>query len=182
MKVSYLSLQAVEQGQDSWAAVEEIVTEWEEHGWDVDRWFVEYGVRRPSAIGRLSQMWTLQRQLIKNLSQYDVLYVRGHPMAHLAAKAAHEAGVPVVHECHGTVEDLFVAWPTTRIVRPMFEWMQRDQYVRADLIFVGTEPQRRWIERFAGRADAVLSPNGANDDVFHPDAPRRSGPGRSRRR
>lgn len=177
MRVAYLSLQAVEQGQDSWAAVEEIVAEWEAYGWDVDRWFVHYEREhgRPGPPERLGAMWSLQRRLGRVLEDYDVLYVRGHPMARPVVDRAHKLGIPVVHECHGTYEDLFVAWPAARLARPLFEWMQRDQYRRADLIFCGTEPQRRWLESEAERHDIVLSPNGANDTLFHPDAPRRDG-------
>lgn len=176
MKVAYLSLQAVEQGQDSWAAVEEIVEEWEQAGWQVDRWFVHYDRpdHRPGVPERIRHMLSLQRRLVRELERYDVLYVRGHPMAWPIVDAAHKRGIPVIHECHGTYEDLFVAWPAAKIARPLFEWMQRDQYRRADLIFCGTEPQRRWLESEAQRNDIVLSPNGANSEVFHPDAPRRA--------
>ncbi len=176
MKVAYLSLQAVVEGQDSWAAVCEVIWEWEEAGWSVDRWFPQYqGDGIPSGLDRLKEMRRLQRELIEHLDAYDVLYVRNHPMAFLASKAAAARGIPVIQECNGTYEDLYVAWPITRFAKPVFAHLQRTQYAHADLVFCGTEPQRKWLGKETGRTDIVVSPNGANDVLFSPDAPRRAG-------
>lgn len=176
MRVAYLSLQAVVEGQDSWAAVCEVIGEWESAGWEVDRWFASYdGGKTPSGVDRLREMRRLQRRLIEHLHECDALYIRNHPMAFLAAGAARKLGIPVIQECNGTYEDLFVAWPMTRPAKPLFIHLQRTQYARADLVFCGTEAQRRWLGQEAGRTDIVVSPNGANDVLFTPDAPRRPG-------
>lgn len=176
MRVAYLSLQAVAQGQDSWAAVNEIITSWEQAGWTVDRWFPEYpDGADPGTIGRLREMGRLQRALGHELHRYDALYVRGHPMACSASRRAVRAGVPVFQECNGTYEDLFIAWPATRLGRPLFEHMQRTQYREARLVFCGTEPQHRWLNAETGHDRVILSPNGANVELFTPAAPKREG-------
>lgn len=175
-RIAYLSLQAVEQGQDSWAAVNEIVSGWEDEGWSVDRWFVRYpkGIA-PGAFARLTAMFKVQRELARRLSDYDALYVRGHFMAFSASNRARRMGLPVLQECNGTYEDLFVSWPAARVARPLFEHLMRTQYRAADLIFCGTEQQRRWLRDETGHDRIEISPNGANADLFTPDAPRRPG-------
>lgn len=176
MRIAYLSLQAVAQGQDSWAAVNEIITCWEQAGWTVDRWFPTYaGTGSPGALARLTEMTRLQRALGRQLDRYDALYVRGHPMAYAASRAAFRTGVPVFQECNGTYEDLFIAWPATRWARPLFEHMQRAQYRDATLIFCGTEPQRSWLEAETGHNRVVVSPNGANHEIFTPAATKPEG-------
>lgn len=176
MRIAYLSLQAVAQGQDSWAAVNEIITCWEQAGWTVDRWFPEYpGGVAPGMIGRLREMVRLQRALGRELHGYDALYVRGHPMAYPVARRAAKAGVPVFQECNGTYEDLFIAWPAARLGRPVFENMQRAQYRDARYVFCGTEQQRRWLNAETGHDRVIVSPNGANIEVFTPAAPKREG-------
>jgi glycosyltransferase involved in cell wall biosynthesis len=174
--VGYLSLQAVAEGQDSWAAVMEIVTGWERAGWSVDRWFPRYPRSgAPGAFGRARAMWRLQTALRRRLGVYDALYIRGHTMAYPVARWARAAGVPIVQECNGTYEDLFIAWPAARLGRPIFEYMQRAQFRDADLIFCGTEEQKRWLEAETGHQRIIVSPNGANADLFRPDVPVRPG-------
>ncbi|MDZ4169178.1 MAG: glycosyltransferase [Coriobacteriia bacterium] len=174
--VAYLSLQAVTQGQDSWAAVNEIVSEWQESGWNVDRWFPDYPeTGAPGAVGRALEMWRLQRELKRDIYLYDALYVRGHTMAYPGSRWARAAGVPVFQECNGTYEDLFIAWPAARLGRPLFEHMQRAQYRDARFVFCGTEPQHRWLNAETGHDRVIVSPNGANIELFTPAAPRREG-------
>lgn len=176
MRIAYLSLQAVVEGQDSWAAVNEIVSSWERTGWRVETWFPQYrGGESPGAVGRLREMWRLQKALRRSLERYDALYVRGHPMAYPASRWARAAGVPVFQECNGTYEDLFIAWPMARLGRPAFEHMQRVQYRDAELIFCGTEPQRLWLKGETGHDRVIVSPNGANIELFRPDVPKRAG-------
>lgn len=175
-RIAYLSLQAVEEGQDSWAAVKEIIVGWERSGWVVDRYFVRYPPDTvPGALARVRAMRRIQRELSHHLSDYDALYVRGHPMAYSASRAAQKRGIPVIQECNGTYEDLFVAWPVTRYARPLFEGMMRRQYREAALIFCGTEQQRAWLRSETGHERIVVSPNGANHLVFRPDFDKRPG-------
>lgn len=174
-RVAYLSLQAVVEGQDSWAAVGEIVSGWRSEGWVVDTWFVSYPEGAPGAIGRLREMRRVQRELIARLGDYDAVYIRGHFIAYQTARAARRRCVPVFQECNGTYEDLFVAWPTARFARPLFESLQRSQYRDADWVFCGTEHQRAWLRGETGHDRIDVSPNGANAELFRPDVPKRAG-------
>ncbi len=170
-----MSLQAVEQGQDSWAAVNEIIEGWRAGGWHVDEIFVSYPDGAPGALGRVREMLRVQRDLKSRLAEYDAVYMRGHFLGRPTARAAFARGIPVFQECNGTYEDLFVAWPATRIARPLFEWLMRSQYRDADWIFCGTEEQRAWLRRETGHDRIDVSPNGANSELFRPDVPKRPG-------
>ena len=177
MRIAYLSLQAVAQGQDSWAAVNEVIAGWEHSGWRVDRWFADYGSPStpPGAFARLREMRRIQAELGRNLGDYDAVYVRGHMLAYPLARRAQRRGIPVIQECNGTYEDLFIAWPATRVARPLFEHLQRQQYRDAALVFCGTDKQRDWLRAETGHDRIVVSPNGANAELFTSDAPRRPG-------
>lgn len=175
MRVAYLSLQAVVDGQDSWAAVTEVIAGFEALGWSVDRYFATYRTASPSAFARLAEMRRAQRTLSDRIADYDLLYVRAHPMAFAAGKAARQAGVPVVQECNGPYEDLFIAWPSTRIAKPVFVRLQRRQYREALAVIAVADGLTRWLIEDTGNPNVFTSGNGANTRVFTPDAQRFEG-------
>ncbi len=175
-RIAYLSLQAVMDGQDTWAAVTEVIAGWEAVGWTVDRYFPDYGSdQAPSALRRLSEMWSIQRALRSRIAEYDAVYIRGHQLALPTARWARDANVPVVHECNGPYEDLFIAWPSTRVARPLFEWMQRTQYREAAAVISVADGLTRWLIEDTGNPHVSTNGNGANVDAFSPSAPRRPG-------
>jgi len=172
LRVAYLSLQEVAEGLDSWAAVNEVIIGLEAAGLRVDRWFPRYGEGgAPAPPARLLEMARLQRALAARLSDYDVLYVRGHPLALPAARAARRRGVPVVQECNGTYADVYLAWPQTRVVSPLLNRAQRTQYAMAEAVVCVTPELATWVEAEAPGARTVVIPNGVNTDVFRDDAP-----------
>ena len=174
--IAYLSLQAVVEGQDTWAAVTEIVRGFESAGCSVDLYCPDYrDAAKPSVLQRLSQMHRVQNRLASRLSEYDAIYVRAHPMARRTANLALRAGLPVIQECNGPYEDLFIAHPTARIVRPFFEYLQRSQYRNASAIISVAEGLTQWLIADTGNTRVVTNGNGANTDAFSPDAPRRAG-------
>ena len=175
-RIAYLSLQAVVQGQDTWAAVLEVIRGMREAGCDVDEWFVRYPTDTPpNPLARLVAMWRVQRRLARQIRDYDALYVRGHVLAAYASWAARKRGVPVIVECNGSYEDLFVAWPATRIARPLFEAVARSDLRNADAVVSVTPQLAEWVRSETGRMDSDVSPNGANIETFSPAAPRRPG-------
>jgi len=175
-RIAYVSLQAVVEGQDTWAAVMEIVRGMQADGWTVDCYFPDYG--GGAARGgwqRLVQMRRLQRRLARHLAEYEALYVRSHPLAWPTARRARRHGIPVVQECNGPYEDMFIAWPVLRLGRPLFVGMQRAQYRWAAAIVSVAQGLTEWLKRDTGNQNVVTNGNGANIDVFRPDAPRRPG-------
>jgi glycosyltransferase involved in cell wall biosynthesis len=174
--IAYMSLQAVVDGQDTWAAVSEIIEGWEALGWTVDRYFPQYP--RPGASGglvRLAEMRRVRSRLSKRIREYDAIYIRAHQMALPTARRAAALGVPVVQESNGSYEDLFIAYPLLRVARPIFDAMQRWQYRHASAIVSVAEGLTEWLKREAGHERVATIGNGANTEVFSPDAPRRPG-------
>lgn len=175
-RMAYLSLQAVEEGQDTWAAVMEIVNGFEAAGWVVDRYFVSYSLTsKRSALARAIAMWRVQRDLARALGSYDALYVRSHALAWPTARRARRRGVVVVQECNGPYEDLYIAWPSTRIARPLLDAMMRAQYRMASAVIAVADGLTQWLQCDTGNPHIVTNGNGANTAVFTPEAPRRPG-------
>jgi glycosyltransferase involved in cell wall biosynthesis len=96
-------------------------------------------------------------------------------MALPTARRAAALGVPVVQECNGPYEDLFIAYPLLRIGRPAFDAMQRWQYRHASAIVSVAEGLTAWLKREAGHGRVHTIGNGANTEVFSPQASRRAG-------
>jgi glycosyltransferase involved in cell wall biosynthesis len=175
-RIAYLSLQAVVDGQDTWAAVTEVIKGWEADGWIVDRYFPDYpAAGAPRGLGRLAEMRRVQRRLASRIREYDAIYVRAHQMALPTARRAVRLGVPVVQECNGPYEDLFIAYPQLRVARWIFDAMQRWQYRHAAAIVSVAEGLTEWLRRESRHDRVVTIGNGANVDAFSPDAPRREG-------
>ena len=175
--LAYLCLQATTEGQASHAHVHEIISGLRELGWHVDLFEPAYAGRAaPGVFGRLAEFRRVQRRLVRALREgsYDALYVRGHPFAWPAARAARRFGVPAVQECNGPYDDLYVAWPSARPLRPIINAMARAQYRWATARIAVTPELAGWIERETGRAAEVIG-NGANDRLFVPGATPPSG-------
>jgi glycosyltransferase involved in cell wall biosynthesis len=174
--IAYVSLQAVVDGQDTWAAVTEVIEGWEALGWTVDRYFPQYPESgAPGGLVRLAEMRRVQGRLAKRLGEYDAVYIRAHQMALPTARRAAALGVPVIQESNGPYEDLFIAYPHLRIARPIFDAMQRWQYRHASAIVSVAEGLTEWLKREAGHERVVTIGNGANAEVFSPDALPRPG-------
>lgn len=175
-RIAYLSLQAVVEGQDTWAAVGEVIRGMRDAGSIVDEWFVKYPTSTiPGPMARLAQMWDVQRRLVRHLGEYDALYVRGHLLAAYATRSAHRQGIAVIQECNGSYEDLFQAWPATRLARPLLVALARSEFRNADAVISVTPQLAEWVVADTGRKSSDVSPNGANTATFSPTAPRRAG-------
>ncbi|MDO8880202.1 MAG: glycosyltransferase [Coriobacteriia bacterium] len=176
-RLAYLCLQATTEGQASHAHVHEIISGLRELGWQVDLFEPAYaGGRAPGILGRLAEFGRVQRRLVRVLrgGGYDALYVRGHALAWPAATMARRLGVPVVQECNGPYDDFYTMWPQARLLRWLIDGMTRSQFRHANARIAVTPELAAWIERETGRATDVIG-NGANDQLFRPDAPRPEG-------
>ena len=175
-RVAYLSLQAVVNGQDTWAAVTEVIRGWEAEGWTVDRYFPDYSrTGSPSGLRRLGEMRRIQRLLAKRIDQYDSIYIRAHQLAWSTARRARRRGIPVVQECNGPYEDLQIAWPSTRFAKGVFDYLQRSQYRTASAIISVAQGLTDWLIRDTSNPRVTTIGNGANVEVFSPDACRKDG-------
>ena len=175
-RLAYFSAQAVVEGQDSWAAVTEIIGGFRRAGWEVDLHCPVYDPGPPPGLWRrLARISAAARHLVQEVGGYRAVYVRAHPLAWLVARGAERAGVPVIQECNGSWEDAFAAWPSMRAVSPLVRALQRWQYRAADAVIAVSDTLAEWVSDVADRDDVLVSPNGANATVFTPDVPRRVG-------
>lgn len=173
-RLAYFSAQAVAEGQDSWAAVTEIIGGFRREGWEVDLYCPVYEPGpSPGFWRRLARIYAAGRRLARAVGGYRAVYVRAHVLAWGVARAAERAGVPVIQECNGSWEDAFIAWPSMRAFAPLLVALQRGQYRTADAIISVSDTLAEWLEDVTDRDDVVVSPNGANAALFTPDAPRR---------
>ncbi len=176
-RVAYLCLQATRQGQASFAHVHEIIAGLQARGWSVELEQPPYsaeGSRLPGALGRALEFSRVQRRFKNVARQADAIYIRAHFAAWPTARWAHKRGTPVVQEINGPYADVFLAWPWMRLLsRPVLALI-RWQYRHADALIAVTPQLARWLQSEIGRDDISVIPNGANTDLFRPDAPRPS--------
>ena len=176
--VAYLCLQATRQGQASYAHVHEIIAGLRQHGWSVTLTEPDYAegtAEMPGALGRVREFRRIQKRFRTDARDASALYVRAHPFAWETARWAWRHGVPIVQEVNGPYDDLFLAWPAARRFARVFISMMRWQYRNADALITVTPQLAEWLRAETGRDDVTVIPNGANTQVFRPDAPVRPG-------
>ncbi len=177
MRIAYLCLQATREGQASHAHVHEIIAGLEEQGHAVELFEPRYAaesVTPPGPLGRLVEQWRVQRRLIA-AGPFDLVYMRSHFAALPASRWAQRAGWPVVQEVNGPYEDLFLAWPAARWIRPIAIWSGRSQLRGAAAVVAVTPQLAEWARKEGVRSEISVIPNGANVDLFHPGLrPRRA--------
>jgi len=169
-RIAYLSLQATREGQASYAHVHEIIKGLQKLGWMVDLYEPRYASqeREPSLFQRVLEFIRVQLSLWMNGSP-DVIYARWHFANWPTAMLARMKGVPIIQEINGPYEDLFIAWPWTRKFPRLFKWLMRIQLLWADAVIAVTPQLVKWAENQGGK-NVFLIPNGANTELFHPNA------------
>lgn len=172
-RVVYLCFQATQEGQASYAHVHEIIGNLERQGWSAE--LVEPSYKEPAnlpgLLGRISAFIGAQRRLWTHASpRGSVLYVRNHVAALPTVLGAKLAGVPVVYEVNGTDADMFIAHPWTRRFASVLQWALYRQLRWADAVVAVTPQLGEWARREAGSKRIEIVPNGANTDLFHPNA------------
>lgn len=173
-RLAYLCLQATREGQASYAHVHEIIAGLRKRGWQVDLYEPSYArAAQEASLGRkLSQFLRVQVALIRALShtRYDAVYIRHHPFDPLTVLAVRRLKIPFVLEVNGPFEDLYVAFPALRPLRWFWTPLMRYGMRVADAVVTVTEPLVQWAKREAGHERVSLISNGANTDLFRPDA------------
>lgn len=170
-KIMYLCLQATKQGQASYAHVHEIINGLKKRNCHVDLYEPAYTHNRqlPGAFGRLAGFIAVQIKLMFNV-RGSVLYVRSHFAAFPTALIAKFFRIPIVQEVNGPYEDLFISWPWTSRIKCIFKWLIRTQLRWADAVIAVTENLKDWVYDETGNRNISIIPNGANIELFHPNA------------
>lgn len=170
LTIAYLCLQVTKEGQASYAHVHEIIAGLRELGHTVTL----YEPRHLKSYGPLRRMYEFLRtqwRMQREAASADVIYCRAHFAAIMTSLWARIKHIPIVQEVNGPYEDLFIAWPSTRHLRPLFEWLMRFQYRHANALITVTSGLQQWLAKETGHHRVSIVPNAANDRIFHPGAP-----------
>lgn len=173
-RLIYLCLQATKQGQASYAHVHEIIKGLRKRGWEVQLFEPTYSMSNtaPGPFVRLLAFIKVQFILLINLIKIkpDAIYIRNHFATFPTALVAKLLRKPVVQEVNGPYEDLFIAWPKTKMLAPLFKWLIRMQLKWADAVVAVTSQLGKWVQSETGQRSIQVIPNGANSEIFQPQA------------
>ena len=169
-RVAYLNLQAAREGQASHAHVHEIIKGLRELGWLVDLYEPRYSnqPQNPTLLQRAVEFARAQISLWRS-GKPDIIYIRWHFASWPTALFAKLRKIPVVQEVNGPFGDLFIAWPWTQKFSKLFKWSMRTQLQWANVVIAVTPNLAEWAIA-QGAKNVHVVPNGANVNLFHPDA------------
>lgn len=171
-RVLYIALESPREGQASYAHVHEIIAGLERIGHRVELFAPRYrdGWQRPGLAGRLWEYVLIQARLCRAARRGDVIYVRSHFLAVLASLYGRLLGLRLVQEINGPYEDLFLSYPWTAHFKALLTFLQRWQFQVADALITVTPQLKTWVAAQVGPKVVEVVPNGANTDLFRPDA------------
>jgi glycosyltransferase involved in cell wall biosynthesis len=173
--IHYLCLQATREGQASHAHVHEIIRGLRRRGWDVALFEPTYAAnQRPVGISR--KIWefiTLQLRVWRSRPKPDLFYMRDHIGLLPSYIWARLRRIPVISEINGSFADYCLAYPYLRTIRPFIAAAGRLCFRLSDAVIAVTPHLCEWVQSETGSKPAFLVPNGANTDLFRPDAERK---------
>lgn len=172
--IHYLCLQATREGQASHAHVHEIIHGLRRRGWDVVLFEPSYAAdQRPVGIAR--KLWEFVRLQIKvwlHPARPDLIYMRDHIGLLPSYIWARRRRIPVVAEINGSFLDYTVAYPSMRAIRPFIVAAGRMCLRLSNAVIAVTPQLCEWVQSEIGRKPTCFVPNGANTNLFRPDAER----------
>lgn len=174
MRVLYVTLQTMSEGQAGHTHVREIVEGLRELGHRVDVLAVRYPTDLPSTPRRLLTIASTQLRSLLRLRRYDVIYLRGHLLAGPLVRVARWRGVPVVYEVNSTLSDVGVAWPWLGPAMRPLHAEQRAHLRRVSAVVAVTPDLTAWSRALSPATRVEVVPNGANARLFRPRQERRS--------
>jgi glycosyltransferase involved in cell wall biosynthesis len=170
--IHYLCLQATREGQASHAHVHEVIRGLRRRGWEVVLFEPTYAAnQRPVSIAR--KIWefiTLQLKVWRTRPRPDLFYMRDHIGLLPSYIWARLRGIPVISEINGSFADYCLAYPSLRIIRPFIAAAGRLCFRLSDAVIAVTPHLCEWVQSETGSKPTFLVPNGANTDLFRPDA------------
>ncbi len=171
-KLKYLCLQATRQGQASYAHVHEIIKGLRKRSWNIELFEPSYTKKdkMPGPLMRLIEFLITQIRLGNKIKKGDMIYIRSHFATFPIALIAKIMRIPVIQEVNGSYEELFIVWPSTRYFSKLFKFLCRIQYKWANVIITVTPQLKEWLYKETGKNEIYIVPNGANTDIFNPNA------------
>ena len=175
--IHYLCLQATREGQASHAHVHEIIHGLRRRAWDVVLFEPTYAAnQRPVGIAR--KIWefiTLQVRVWRTRPRPDLIYMRDHIGLLPSYIWARLRRIPVISEINGSFADYCLAYPSLRAIQPFIVAAGRMCLRLSDGVIAVTPHLCEWVQSEIGSKPTFLVPNGANTNLFRPDAERERG-------
>lgn len=168
MKIQYVTLQSMAEGQAGHTHVSEIVSGLRSRGHTVDVHGVSYKSSDPSIIVRLITMATTQLRAMLQLPCYDAVYLRSHTLSLPTAVASRLFRKPLVYEVNGTYSDALASWPGLGRLSRILPITARVQLKMATSVVVVTPKLANWVKGMATDAKVTVISNGANVEKFKP--------------
>ncbi|MCT7995240.1 glycosyltransferase family 4 protein [Laspinema olomoucense] len=172
-RIAYLCLSSTNEGRGAeYAHVHEIINGLSELGFAVVLFEPKYsiGQQLPTKLERVKTFVEIQYNFFYSQQKFEVLYVRSHFAALPSILWAKIFGITVVQEINGSYEDLFISWPLTRKFSILFKCLMRIQMRFTDAFIAVTPQLQEWILRESSKKLAYVIPNGANTEIFSPQA------------
>jgi glycosyltransferase involved in cell wall biosynthesis len=172
--IYYLCLQATREGQASHAHVHEIIAGLRRNGWQVTLFEPGYSndYRRIGLWRRIWHFTLLQFKLWMTGKRPDLLYIRSHHAVLPTLVSAKIRRVKTILEVNGTFEDISLSYPWTRAFWPLVDRIGCLCLTTADAVIAVTPEIAHWVKQRVGKEQVFVVPNGANVDLFRPDAER----------
>lgn len=171
-KLKYLCLQATQEGQASYAHVLEIIKGLRKRDWNIELFEPSYAKKEKmsGSLIRILEFLMVQIRLCSKIKKRDIIYIRSHFAAFPISLFAKIRRIPVIQEVNGPYEDLFIAWSLTRYFSKLFKFLCRAQFKWADILITVTPQLKEWLYKETGKNAIYIVPNGANTDIFNPNA------------
>ena len=171
-KLKYLCLEAMQQGQASYAHVLEIIKGLRKRDWNIELFKPSYAKKKkmPGPLIRILEFLIVQIRLWSEIKKGDIIYIRSHFAAFPISLFAKIKRIPVILEVNGSYEDLFIAWSLACYFSKLFKLLCRFQFKWADVLITVTPELKEWLYKETGKNAIYIVPNGANTDIFNPNA------------
>ncbi|MBF0405772.1 MAG: glycosyltransferase [Candidatus Riflebacteria bacterium] len=171
LRMSYLCLQATREGQASFSHVHEIISGLSKRGWVVRLFQPDY-FEKPLYSRFIVRLFLFILVQVRAFfaKKANVYYFRWHFALFPLALLFRIFKIPVVQEINGTLLDLYVSYPWTKKFERFFRYLALKQLFWADRIIAVTPELCRWADRITRSKKSFHVTNGANVEIFRPDA------------
>lgn len=163
----YVTLQSSAEGQASHTHVSEI-----SRGLEAQGWMVTLVAPRHTCGGRVSRLvaqWRAQRDALRAASlEWDVVYVRDHPLVGRIIRVLRRHCRVLVLEVNGRAEELALSYPVVRGFERRIRELSRQRMACADGVVTVTESLADWVTTQGYQGALRVIPNGADVAAFDP--------------
>ncbi len=170
--LTYISFEPLRQGHASYTHVIEIINGLKEEEWIINLIAPEYkSTNLPGVITRLLSFLKLWLHLLFS-PKTDMIYTRMHFAGFIVSLIAKLKHIPIAVEVNGPFEDLYIAWPSVKKFRFIFDTLMRKQMQLASVIISVTpglqQYSKKKLSRYKKQPFFEVVTNGANTSIFMP--------------